>query len=166
MAELGLPSSELSLPAEAIAKLPAQLGRVFIVENKVNLLTLPPSPRAMALGGLGNAVTQLSEISWLHHADIYYWGDLDVEGFEILARLRRHFPLVKSLLMDKTTWRDFQSLSIPGNVIDRDLPERLTTEERHLCQQLAESQRRLEQERIPQRAVVAAFVELERQRFE
>jgi hypothetical protein len=162
MAELGLPTSELSMPAEGIATLPAKSVRVFIVENKINLLTLPPTRRAIALGGLGNAVTQLSAIGWLHHADIFYWGDLDVEGFEILARLRRHFPQLKSLLMDEPTWITFQSLSIGGNVIGRALPERLTAEERCLCQRLAESQRRLEQERIPQSAVMAAFAQLER----
>ncbi len=129
-------------------------------------MTLPPTPRGIALGGLGNAVMQLSEIGWLHHAALFYWGDLDVEGFEILARLRRRFPHEKSLLMDEQTWTIFQSLSIPGNLIDRDLPAELTDEERRLCQRLAESERRLEQERIPQATVVAGFAGLDRRGFD
>lgn len=160
VSELGLQFDEFSLPAETIATLPAKLVRVFIVENKVNLLTLPPTARGIALGGLGNAVTQLSEIPWLHQSELFYWGDLDFEGFEILSRLRRRLPHVKSLLMDERTLATFHSLAIPGNRITRELPAELTVEERQVCQRLAEMQLRLEQERIPQATVVAAFAEL------
>lgn len=31
------------------------------------------------------------------------WGDIDTHGFAILDRLRRHFPQVRSMLMDRAT---------------------------------------------------------------
>jgi len=51
--ELQFPWSELSLPPSALGQLPVSEARVLIVENKVNLLTLPKPPRTIALGGLG-----------------------------------------------------------------------------------------------------------------
>ena len=155
--ELGLFTDELSMPAEAIARLPIKSVRVLIVENKLNLLTLPPIERTIALGGIGNAVTQLGDIGWLDDADIFYWGDLDVEGFEIMSRLRNRFPAIRSILMDEATYVEFESLAIEGNAVDRDPPANLNHPERVTYLTLRRSRRRLEQERIPQAAVVRAI---------
>ena len=88
--------------------------RVFIVENKTNLLTLPMRADAIAIGGLGNAVTELARLTWLASRDLWYWGDIDVEGLAILARLRSVLPNVRSVFMDIETlerWR--ATVSIP-----------------------------------------------------
>ncbi len=52
--ELGFPCSEFSLPLGALAGLPVRAAEVFVVENKVNLLTLPPGPPRVRVGSLGS----------------------------------------------------------------------------------------------------------------
>lgn len=147
--ELGLPFDELSLPAESLSKLPVRQISILIVENKVNLLTLPSLRRTIALGGLGNGVTQLGNIRWIHENPIRYWGDLDTEGFEILDRLRQTLPGVQSVLMDQTTIEAFQHLATQGNASSVRMLSFLTKEERVCYETLCDSQQRIEQEHLP-----------------
>jgi hypothetical protein len=147
--ELGLPFDELSLPAESLAQLPVKQIQILVVENKVNLLTLPCLPRTIALGGLGNGVTQLGDIGWVHESPIRYWGDLDAEGFEILDRLRQVIPGVQSVLMDQTTFAAFQQLATQGNASKARMLSLLTTRERECYETICESQLRIEQEHLP-----------------
>ena len=81
-------------------------------------------------------------------------GNLDVQGFEILAGLRVHFPAVQSLLMGAETLAAFQAFVVAGVSTAVDEPKRLTTAELALYQQLKAQNWRLEQERIPQSYVV------------
>lgn len=148
--ELGLPTDEISMPAAALSKLAVRRVRVLIVENKINLLTLPRLERTIALGGLGNAVTQLCEIEWLASGELFYWGDFDVEGFQILSRLRERFSHVKNFLMDRATFDSMSELAIQGNESKAETPSHLSAEESALYGNLAKHRLRLEQERIPQ----------------
>jgi len=157
----GSPWRECGVPLHALAESPINATSVIIVENKVNLLTFPSMPSAIAVGGLGNAVVELTHVPWLADRSLWYWGDMDVEGFEILSRLRVRFPQTRSFLMDIASlhrWKD--TLAVPGTNRQRDRPPLLTDNESaafHLC--LANNLR-VEQERIPQEAVVEAFREL------
>src|SRR5205823_6364051 len=99
--ELGLPCSELSLPLHTLARLEVRDAAAFVVENKVNLLTLPLIPRCIGFGALGRAVTLLRHVPWLGSTSLFYWGDLDVEGFEILSSLRALHPRTHSFMMDE-----------------------------------------------------------------
>lgn len=155
--ELGLPTDEISMPAAALAKLPVDKVWVLIVENKINLLTLPRLRRTLALGGLGNAVTQLCEIEWLTGCELFYWGDFDVEGFQILSRLRESFPHVRSFLMDRATFDSTCEFAIQGNESMANVPVNLSSEESMLYEHLAKHRLRLEQERIPQSRVLQYF---------
>lgn len=152
--ELGLPFSELSLPAESLSQLAVKNVRVFIVENKVSLLSFPPMTRSLALGGLGNGVTQLSTIEWLQQNRVYYWGDLDAEGFAILDRLRQLLPATQSLLMDSTTIAQFSHLATPGNAAAMKVLGNLTALEQGCYQQLCIENIRIEQEHLPLQAVL------------
>jgi hypothetical protein len=147
--ELGLPFDELSLPAESIAELPVNRVRIMIVENKINLLTLPAMERTIALGGLGNGVTQLGDIGWLHENPVYYWGDLDAEGFVILDRLRQSLGRVRSVLMTEAVLNTFQNLATSGNASEPKELVHLNAEERACYENLCRSDRRLEQEHLP-----------------
>lgn len=109
--ELGFPAPELSLPSQSIADLPVRDARVFVLENKVNALTLPSLPRSIAFGGLGDGVTQLFKIDWLRDQQIFYWGDIDLDGFDALDSLRREFPHVRSLFMDIQTLTQHRALA-------------------------------------------------------
>ena len=153
--ELCCPGSELALPLTTLAGLPVRDANVIIVENKVNLLTLPPLPRTLALGGLGRGVTQLFRIPWLETAPIAYWGDIDVEGLQILAHVRSRWPQVRSLMMDIGTLEHFSALVISGNTYPPELapPSELTADEQAAFMRCRDASLRLEQERIPQAAV-------------
>jgi hypothetical protein len=153
----GFPCDELSLPLRAIESLTCEGSTVFIVENKVNLLTLPVFENGIALGGLGNGVTLLRQIQWLHSTPIRYWGDIDVEGLAILSTLRSLFPHVESFLMDRATVDRHRRLMVCGTGRNVDLPAYLDAEERFAFLECRSKNLRLEQERIPQSDVVDAL---------
>lgn len=93
--ELSFPCLELSLPLSALGQLAARNIQVIIVENKANLLTLPNLPRTIALDGMGRSVTCLRDVGWLSSTPIIHWGDLDVDGLDILSALRGCFRQVR-----------------------------------------------------------------------
>lgn len=158
--QLGLPFPELSLPADFVAQLRPVRPTVFVVENKVNLLTLPRVTGGIAIGGLGKAVSLLRDVSWLKDATIYYWGDLDVEGFEMLSQFREMFEQTKSLLMDMRALSDHVDLTIGWPNTPRFTPPRLTEREQAAYEYLLHHELRLEQERIPHNAVITAIRDL------
>ena len=61
----GSPWSECSIPLRLLAKECLGATQALIVENKVNLLTLPRMEETFAVWGLGNGVTDLRNIQWL-----------------------------------------------------------------------------------------------------
>ncbi|MDX1930228.1 MAG: DUF2220 family protein [Pirellulaceae bacterium] len=162
-AEVGCPWTELSLPVADLDRLSIQSARVFVVENKVNLLTLPKTMRGIALGGVGHGITMLFDISWLPHQELYYWGDLDTDGFEILASLRHRFPNTQSLFMDLETLQRHRELAItitnrrPENATE---PPELTESERAAYRICKAEHLRIEQEHIAQSAVNQWFDQL------
>ncbi len=157
--ELRCPGPELALPRATVAALPVRNVDVVIVENKINLLTLPARRRTIALGGLGKGVTQLYRIEWLSSLPINYFGDIDVEGLQILAHVRNHWPQTRSWMMDEATLLEFRELIIAGNEHPPDLepPAELTESERVAFIACRDNRWRLEQERIPQAVINQRF---------
>jgi len=151
------PCPELSIPLHTLGSLPLTPDIVFIVENKVNLLTLPPVTQAIGLGGLGHAVTSLRYLPWLQDLPIVYWGDLDVEGLEILSSLRSCFPKTRSLLMDIATLNRWRSLAIQHTGGRPGAPPHLTEGEQAAYFCCRDNDLRLEQERLPQDEVLRVF---------
>ena len=156
-AELGLPFDELSLPLRHLATLQVKDATAVIVENRLNLLTLPPMIRGMAIRGEGKAVTRLAQLTWLADNNALYWGDIDVEGFQILSSLRSIFPHVRSILMTDAVLRDHSQLVVEGNGTLCSEPQNLLDEERAAFRRCLDQNLRLEQERIPQTYVNAAI---------
>lgn len=147
-ARLGLPLLDLAAPVAQLAVLPCAGLRCIIVENKMVFLTLPSLPDSIAIFGSGFQVELLRELAWLNSCPIWYWGDLDAQGFQILARLRALFPQVASLMMDAATFDTFQEFALPGTPCSiTELPQ-LTSDEQALFANLTRSNLRLEQERI------------------
>jgi hypothetical protein len=155
--ELGLFTAELSLPPLEIAKMTIDSPEIWIVENQVTLMTLPPIERGIAFFGQGKAVTRLFDIAWFQDRHIHYWGDLDVEGFEILAMLRRTYPKTKSVLMDMVTIRTMEHLATPGTGRSPIVPNELTEAEAEAFLYLRTSNLRIEQEHVPQSLVMQAI---------
>lgn len=144
-----LPLTELSVPSSQFATLNLLRGqRCIITENEMTFLTLPPWRDTFALFGGGFMVSNLENISWLTECPIFYWGDLDAQGFQILSRLRALFPHVTSVMMDQETFSAFATFCVASTpCLIRQLPH-LTPEEHDLFLHLAENGLRLEQERI------------------
>jgi hypothetical protein len=155
--ELGFPCQEFSLPLETLATLPASPDTVLVVENRVNLLTLPPLPRTMGLGALGKGVTLLRYVPWLGSVPLVYWGDIDVQGFEILSSLRAIFPETHSILMDAATLDRRREHCTRGNAPGSLSLPHLTDAERAAYDRCRNENTRLEQERIPMEDVSAAI---------
>ncbi len=155
MAELQCPGTELMLPEATLARLPVESVRnvrVLIVENKTNLLSLPALPRTLAIGGLGRAVTRFERVPWIDHCPILYWGDIDIEGFQILSTVRTRWPQTRSIFMDCAALQQFKHWIIgrDDQATCHELPINLSHEERLALIACIDNRWRLEQERIPQ----------------
>jgi hypothetical protein len=148
--ELGLPFDELSLPLRSLARLHVREAAVVVVENRLNLLTLPPIRRGIAIRGEGKAVTRLSRLKWLATNRVFYWGDIDVEGFQILSALRIFVPHVQSIFMTDTVLNHHPRLVREGSGATCREPCNLTDEEHAAFRKCNRDNRRLEQEHLPQ----------------
>jgi hypothetical protein len=144
---------DVSIPLSAFRNLRPSTRNIVIAENRMNFLTLPALPSAMALwSGGGFQVSMLGGVEWVREQRVWYWGDIDEYGFQILHMLRSMLPGVRSLLMDATTYRDHQHLAAVGSRNRVDRLDALTPGEAELYRELRSnpSRNRLEQERIPQ----------------
>ena len=89
----------------------------------------------------------------LKSSSLYYWGDFDAQGFEILSQFRGYFPQTQSFLMDKNTFETyFENDSGTRSNVSVEL--HLTAEEKSLYEYIKKNNLRLEQEKIPQSLVV------------
>ena len=138
-------------------------NNVVITENKMNFLTLPPIPSAIAIwSGGGFKVSYLKNARWLADKNIYYWGDIDEHGFQILHQLRSYYRHVKSIMMDRRTFDRFQDFVVAGEKNKASSLNLLNVEEAGLYELLKSrhNNNRLEQEKILQDYVEAVFSEL------
>lgn len=143
---------DISLPFEEFLSLDFFGVKVFITENLTNFLSFPAMENAIIIYGEGYSVINLKALNNLQDLEIYYWGDIDLRGFDILSKFREYFPNTKSFLMDAFTYETFSHLSV--NVETEATPsglKNLTIEESELFDFLKKVQNgnRLEQERIP-----------------
>ena len=148
----GLVCPDITLDSSSFARLDIAARRVFITENETNFLAFPPANNAIVIFGKGYGWEALGRASWLSRRVIYYWGDIDTQGFSILDQLRRKFGHVESLLMDRDTLMAHKDAwgHEPCQVL-RDLPH-LNPHERLLFDELRDNRLgagvRLEQEYV------------------
>lgn len=134
---------------------------VVISENKDTAIHFPPIKGGIAVEGDGFGGKTAAKFPWLTGAPrLYYWGDIDGHGFEILNGYRADGLPVTSILMDPATYETYQRYGTntdknnavlkPGE--PKPLPH-LTDTERDLYHRLLDpthtGHRRIEQERIP-----------------
>jgi len=142
---------DIAIPISQFESLELPLSRVLVVENKTTLyttLTLPNMDKTIAIFGSGYGVSNLNNVSWLSNVELLYWGDIDVQGFEILSQFRGYFPNTKSILMNEETFRKFFE-NDTGVVSGVSTELNLTSLENTLYQLLRTNNWRLEQEKIP-----------------
>ena len=139
---------DMSIPISKFRETEIPVETVYIVENKMNMLTFPPIHKSIVVWGHGFGVDLLKDIMWLRSKKILYWGDLDVHGFQILSELRSHFSQVESFLMDRETFNRFYEDGI-GAETNVEKVLLLTPEEEEMFDFLRGGNYRLEQEKIP-----------------
>lgn len=143
---------DITLPVKQLAHLlndHLKPKRVIVVENLINFLTLPKLPTCVGLFGGGSGVSVLRDVDWLNHCDILYWGDIDAHGFQILSDLRKIFPHVRSVMMDRQTIDVYSQYLVEGKQTHRDDFAGLTQDELDFLRYLQKNNLRLEQEHIP-----------------
>jgi len=142
--------TDLTLTLSEFKQLDIPAKTVFIAENKVTVLAFPDYPEAIIIFGLGYAVNLLADARCMQQRKLFYWGDIDTNGFAILSRFRQYYPQAKSLFMEQQTLDKFIALAgIEAKEKSCQLVlENLTQTENQLFQTLQASLVRLEQERI------------------
>lgn len=126
---------------------------VLITENRTTLLTLGALPGCLALLGKGYAAKRLAQIEQLRLVRVFYWGDIDQHGFEILASLRSLLPNTHSCLMDEETLDRCQAQigqeSVTSTLPSAFVAANLSAAEQVVWQRCGLEHLRLEQENIP-----------------
>lgn len=134
---------------------------VVISENKDTAIHFPPVPGGVSVEGVGRGGGTAAAVTWLRQAPaVFYWGDMDADGLEILNEFRAAGIPAVSLLMDSdayTAWERFGTNTDPrGRALEprppRPVPH-LNEGERALYESLVSRawtrHRRIEQERLP-----------------
>lgn len=139
---------DISLPIEQFRKLNIPVSTVYIVENKMNMLTFPHIENSIVIWGHGFGVDIMKDVEWMNDKRIFYWGDIDSHGFQILSEVRTHFPMIKSFLMDRETFNlFFEGDKGTETNVEKELC--LSQEESDMFKYLKVNNYRLEQEKIP-----------------
>jgi hypothetical protein len=93
----------LGLPFTRLQNVNWKVPEVWLVENETNLYLLPERKNALALFAKGYALHNLKAIPFFKEAHIFYWGDLDEDGYLMLEQFRYFYPHTISVLMDEST---------------------------------------------------------------
>jgi hypothetical protein len=141
--------NDISVPLDKFITTPQPCRMIFIIENKLNFLTFPPIADSIALWGKGFAIECLKDAYWLAQKDLFYWSDLDVQGFQMLSQLRSYFPRTKAFLMDQKFLDMFQAFVVEGTPAPNIIVSNLNETESAVFNRLKKDNLRLEQERIP-----------------
>ncbi len=155
----GLALTDISVPVSQLNAIDLRTETAIVVENKAPFLSLPPLTGTFALFGSGFDVGSLKGVRWLSECRLLYWGDLDGQGFEILAMLRQNIPNAQSVLMDARTFDAFQRFVVPGTPTLPVPDLALTPDEQLLYNWLVENNFRLEQEKLTAEYVLAMLRE-------
>lgn len=140
-----------AIPLSQFETINLPLEQVLVVENKTTLyttLTLPNMHRTIAIFGSGYSVYNLKNVEWLSTVKLFYWGDIDVQGFKILSQFSPYFPHTQSLLMDEMTFEQFFK-GDSGTPTNTSVKLNLTKEEQQVYNKSKTNNWRLEQENIP-----------------
>jgi len=138
--------------------MPAYLPSVVVIsENKDTALHFPALDAGISVEGMGHGGATAASVPWLRECpNLFYWGDMDTSGLEILDGFRAAGLPVTSVLMDLATYERYEQFGTSTNPLTaaacRPL-EHLTDAEQELYECLTDPSwtryRRVEQERIP-----------------
>ena len=119
-------------------------------------LTFPKTKNSLCIWGHGFTVNILKEVNWIKSKALFYFGDLDEHGYEILSTFRDCFSETKSFCMDIKTFEEFKNFRVKGEVLRGAIPANLREEEQEVFNLLKQNsnENRLEQERISQQWII------------
>jgi len=126
-----------------------KIDKIILTENETSLYQLPELKNTLALCSNGKAVSLLENIPLLANTRLFYWGDMDEEGFFILHHLRQFYPHTQSIMMDEMTivLHETEITIQPAKYKNIDMPA-LQSHEYAAYRMLAERNGRLEQEQL------------------
>ena len=129
-----------------------KIKNIFIVENEMVYLTFPRYKDSICIWGQGYKVNILNGIDWFKSKELYYFGDLDEHGFDILSTYKRYYPQIQSFCMDKNVLEEYEQFLVQGKKLENGrIPENLTEAEKEcfmILRSVKSEKNRLEQERI------------------
>lgn len=146
--------SDITVTEEEFCNLQIPCDKVFILENKtsfsnlMNFLTLPQMEGTIGIFGSGFKVGNLKNALWLADKEIFYWGDIDTHGLQILSQIRGYFKHTKSIMMDFETLNTFKDDWSKGELTTVNTLPNLTDEEQELFTFVKADNIRFEQEKI------------------
>ena len=157
----GFSPEELQLTTSNFLELPSALfmrniSSIYVIENEMVYLTFPQIKNAICIWGHGFTASQFTRFTWLNDYNLYYFGDLDEHGYEILSIFRTSFPRTKSFCMDMSTFNEFDRFRVKGESLKGNVPTNLTDDEMCVFSELKKDKQRnrLEQERISQAWII------------
>ncbi|MFZ1287576.1 MAG: Wadjet anti-phage system protein JetD domain-containing protein [Candidatus Phosphoribacter sp.] len=140
---------------------PYEVRVVIISENKDTAVAFPALPGGVAIEGEGRGARTIAALPWLADVPtIFYWGDMDQDGLEILNEFRAAGIPAISLMMDMAAYKQYRTwgsdLDPRGTPVQVRAPRpvpHLHEGELELYRLLSDptiaGPRRIEQERIP-----------------
>ena len=144
--------SDITIPLEEFQSWENTIEKVFFTENEINFLSFPSLKNSIAIFGKGYGISLLSDVQWLKSREVYYWGDIDTHGFNILSIARGFLPNIKSFLMTEEILMAHRSLWVKEDRPFLSEIKNLTPKEQDLVYKLQNNyftpNVRLEQERI------------------
>ncbi|MBN8578137.1 MAG: hypothetical protein J0L66_14425 [Cytophagales bacterium] len=161
--------TDIAVTEEEFSKLKIPCERVLIFENKtnfsnlMNFLTLPQLENTIGIFGSGYKIADLKNALWLADKEIFYWGDIDTHGFDILSQIRGYFKQTKSIMMDFETLNAFKDDWDKGKPINKQSLPNLTSDEQEIYQFVKADNVntvRLEQEKITHDYVLKQFAKI------
>lgn len=113
--------SDISVTIDEFKELKLQCKNVFIVENKITTLSFPTLKDSIVIFGSGYGVEVLKNIDWLNSKKLFYWGDIDKDGFAILSQIRGCFNHIESIFMDEDIIKRFIHYSSTDKSVVKEL---------------------------------------------
>lgn len=144
--------NDLTVPIEEFAQWNPSFENIFFTENEINFLSFPRVKNSCIIFGKGYGVEIFKMAKWIGERNVYYWGDIDTHGFNILSIARVFLPDLKSFLMTEDILLEHKKLWVNEPKQHLSEIEHLTTEEYSLVCKLQNDYFgkgiRLEQERV------------------
>ena len=168
-AHLGAGGRRYDVCVEGDAWEPAYVPRmVIIVENKDSYLLFPEIEGGICVFGAGKAGPAICcGHDWIAHVPhLFYWGDMDADGLEILNAYRAAGIAVESILMDIDSFECYERFGTRMASGKRNLEDHVRIDTPWLdpaemrlydllCDRSWRGALRIEQERIPLDAALA-----------